>query len=79
MADAKRWVVTATPEHPLPEIAKALTEGGFAIHRRLDDIGVVIGSAEEDAVERIRRIPGVADVSPDEDIDLGPPDSPKTW
>ncbi|MDP3748326.1 MAG: hypothetical protein Q8Q88_14905 [Phenylobacterium sp.] len=79
MADAKRWVVTAAPERSLPEIAKTLSDQGFSIDQQLDDIGVLMGSADEALAERIRGLPGVADVSPDEDVDIGPPDSPETW
>lgn len=79
MADPKRWIVTASPERPLPEIAKTLSGHGFLIEQQLGDIGVLTGRADEALAERIRGLPGVADVSLSEDIDIGPPDSPDTW
>jgi len=36
----------------------------------------VTGSAHPDTSKRLKRIPGVADVSPDHPVDIGPPGAP---
>ncbi len=79
MAKKKIWVVTTSGDRPLSDIKKKLTESGFAVEQVLDEIGIIIGSASDDVAERLRSVPGVADVSPEAPVDIGPPDSPVTW
>lgn len=79
MPERKGWIVTTSGDRSLGDVAKDLTRTGFAVGQMLDEIGAITGSASEDVVERLRSIPGVADVSPDGTIDIGPPDAPVTW
>lgn len=79
MANKKRWIVTTSGDRSLSDIKKELTESGFAVEQALDEIGCIIGTASDDVVEQLRSVPGVADVSPEEPVDIGPPDSPVTW
>lgn len=79
MSNNKRWVVTASGDRPLSEVRKDLADAGFEVDQVFDEIGSIVGSGDKDAAENFRTIPGVADVSPEEPIDIGPPDSPTTW
>lgn len=79
MAKKKRWVVTTSGDRPLSDIKKKLAGSGFAVEQVLDEIGCIIGAASDDVVERLRSVPGVADISPEPTVDIGPPDSPVTW
>ena len=79
MAKSKKWVITTSGDQSLDDITKQLTKTGFYVEQVLDQIGCITGSASDDVVERLRTIPGIADVSPDTDIDIGPPDAPVTW
>jgi hypothetical protein len=79
MADNKQWVVTTSGGRPIKEVAKDLTKNGFKVGNVLDQIGSITGSASEDVAQHLRAVPGVADVSPDHAIDIGPPDAPVTW
>ena len=79
MAESKKWVVTTSPDHTFGEVARELERAGFAIEQQLDAVGVVIGAGDDAMAERMRGIKGVTDVSPDTPIDIGPPDSPRTW
>jgi hypothetical protein len=79
VASSKRWVVTSDGHRDLAQVAADLTVRGFTTEQQLDQIGVVIGTAPDDAVGRLRGVPGVADVSPETQIDIGPPDAPTTW
>ena len=79
MAESKRWVVTTSPDHVFGEVARELSKAGLRLDQQLDAIGVVIGDADEAVAERLKSVPGVADVSPDTPVDIGPPDAPKTW
>ena len=72
----KRWIVTTTGKGSLEDVKKNLTKSGFSVDRVLNEIGVITGTSKDDDVERFRSVDGVADVSPDEDVDIGPPDAP---
>ncbi len=74
--DKKKWIVTASGKKKLSDVKDKLTESGFSVDQVLDDIGVITGTSSDDDVERVRKIDGVADVSPDEQVDIGPPDAP---
>jgi hypothetical protein len=79
MPQSKTWIVTTSGERPLGEIANDLKRTGFSIGQVLGEIGAITGSASDDVAAKLRAIPGVADVSPDMPIDIGPPDAPITW
>jgi hypothetical protein len=79
MSASKRWVVTMTGDRQLNDVEQELTKTGFAVEQVLGEIGSITGTASDDIVERLRSVPGVADVSPDHPIDIGPPDAPVTW
>lgn len=76
MTKGKRWIVTTTGKGSLEDVKKNLTKSGFSVDKVLDEIGVITGTSNDDDVERFRSVDGVADVSPDEDVDIGPPDAP---
>ena len=75
MAKQKRWVVTTSGKKPLSDVRKNLAESGFTVDQVLGEVGLITGAAEDDVAERVRKIPGVVDVSPEERIDIGPPDA----
>lgn len=75
----KKWIITTSDEHPLADVEKNLTEMGFNVEQSYAEIGSISGSVDEEAVEKLRSVPGVVDISPEEPIDIGPPDSPETW
>ena len=70
------FIVTLSGSRPVHEVTEELTKRGFQVGNVLDTIGVVTGSADADAVERLRGLPGVADISEDHPVDIGPPGSP---
>ena len=79
MAKKKVWIVTTENDRPIDEIAKDLADAGLKDVQVLQEIGSITGSSEEEAVEKMRKVRGVKDVSPDISIDIGPPDSRETW
>ncbi|HEY0171925.1 MAG TPA: hypothetical protein VGB98_12945 [Pyrinomonadaceae bacterium] len=77
MAVEKKWIVTASGDRPLKDVRRGLTDEGFTVEEVLDAIGCIRGEASEAVAERLRRVPGVADVSPEPPpVSVGPPDSP---
>lgn len=79
MAKDKTWLVTTSGDRPLSEVKKEVEKHGFQIGEVLNEIGVITGSGGDAVAEKLRDVPGVADVSPDTPIDIGPPDAPVTW
>ena len=79
MPQTKRLIITTSGERAVNDVAEDLRAAGFAVDRVLDEIGCITGAGDEKAVAKARKIRGVTDVSPDEQIDIGPPDSPETW
>jgi hypothetical protein len=78
-ATNKTWIVTTSTARPIKDIAKDLTAAGFTVANVNDEIQSITGGARDESVEKLRKVSGVVDVSPDEPIDIGPPDSPDTW
>lgn len=79
MAEQKKWVVTLSGDRPLAHLRHDLAAAGFAVDHEMEEIGVVTGNCDDAAASRVRELAGVADVSGDAPIDIGPPDSPSTW
>ncbi|MDP9194352.1 MAG: hypothetical protein M3P06_21860 [Acidobacteriota bacterium] len=76
---AKTWVVTTSGDRPLKDVAKDLRKSGFKVDEVLDEIGCITGKGGEDVVKNARKVKGVADVSANAPIDIGPPNSSDTW
>ena len=72
----QRLVITISNERPIHEVAHDLRKAGLQVDQVLENIGSVTGSAETGTVKRLRSIPGVADVSPDHPVNIGPPGAP---
>jgi hypothetical protein len=80
MAETKRWVVTTEGNRSLSDVKNDLTTSGFHVEDVLSEIGCITGAATDTVAEKARKIPGVADVSPEgPPISIGPPDAPITW
>lgn len=79
MSTTKNWVVTLSNEKSVAEVSRELTETGFDIDQVLDQIGCITGSGSDEVVQKLRKISGVADVSPEATIQLPPSDESVTW
>lgn len=79
MAKGKRWNITTSGDRSLKDIRKDVKEAGFSVDEVYEEIGIITGAASEAVAKKLKAIPGISDVSPEEDIDIGPPDSPVTW
>ena len=79
MAENKNWIVTLSNNRPLKEVKKELIQTGFTVDQVLSEIGCITGSASEEVVIKLRSIPGVADISREKGIDIGPPDAEISW
>ncbi len=79
MSPQKRWIVTASDQGRIGELERALSKLGFVVDEVYREIGSIIGAGSDAVAAEARAIPGVADVSPETSIDIGPPDAPETW
>jgi hypothetical protein len=80
MAKNKKWMVTTSGERSLPEVKKQVEATGFKVEQVFTEIGCLTGSASDEVADRLRAIPGIADVSPEPPpINIGPPDASVTW
>jgi hypothetical protein len=79
MADEKRWVITTSGDQSLSDIRKTVVDSGFKVDQVFSEIGLITGVAEDEVVKKVRSINGVVDVSPEQSVNIGPPDSPVTW
>ncbi|HEX6364052.1 MAG TPA: hypothetical protein VFZ93_13935 [Albitalea sp.] len=75
MTQAQPWIVTASPDRPVADIAREVAQAGLAVEQVLEAIGCVVARGGDAAAERARRIPGVVDVSRSGPVDIGPPDA----
>lgn len=78
-ARRKQWIVTTSTDRPVRDVAKDLTAAGFAVADVYPEIQSISGTANDEAMARVRKVGGVIDVSPDQPVDIGLPDSPETW
>lgn len=79
MTEAKSWIIAVSTDRPLQDIAKDLSDAGLLGAQVLEEINVITGKAADKSLEKLRKVRGVVDVSPDMPVDVGPPDSPTTW
>ena len=78
-AARKEWIITVSGDRPIGAIAKDLGTAGLTKQQVLKEIGSITGAASAKDVAKLRKVRGVADVSPSEPINIGPPDSDETW
>ncbi len=72
------WLVTLAPGADIDQVAAALAAAGLSVTASLEAVGVVIGTAPAAAVPALRKVSGVANVSPDRAVGVGLPDDPET-
>ena len=75
MLDSTRQslIVTLSGERPLESMVAELQAAGLVVEQTFELIGSISGSAPAHRVDALRRLQGVADVSVDQAVDIGPP------
>lgn len=73
------WLVTLDAGARMAQVLAALTAAGFSVTSTLDAVGVVVGTAPKSLVPALRKVKGVANISPDREVSVGLPDDPETW
>jgi hypothetical protein len=72
----KAFVVTVSGNRPIADVKRDLSASGLEVEQVLDSIGSITGRAHPSAVRKLRSVMGVADVSEDHSVSIGPPDAP---
>jgi hypothetical protein len=75
----KRWIVTTSGDRKIGEVSQELTRAGFSVDKVLDEIGSITGAASDAVAQKLSGLRGVADISPELQIDIGPPGGSNTW
>jgi hypothetical protein len=73
--EKRSLVVTLSGERAIHEVTRDLKAAGFEVGQVLDSVGVVTGTAHPTHLAKLKRVKGVADVSADHPVDIGPPDA----
>jgi hypothetical protein len=79
MAKEKKWIVTTGGDRPIQDIARELADAGLKDIQVLEEVGSITGSANDEAVAKLRKVRGIVDISKDIHVDIGPPGSKETW
>lgn len=73
------WLVTLEAGARMAQVQAALTAAGLSVTASLDAVGVIVGTAPKHVVPALRKVKGVANVSPDRPVSVGLPDDSETW
>ncbi len=73
MPDKPTWIITASGDRPVAAIATDLRKAGLVVSSVMAEIGVITGQCTKAQAAALRKVAGVADVSPDAPVDIGPP------
>lgn len=68
-------IVTMSGERNVRDVVRDLKSAGLEVDQVLEETGIVTGTADSRTHARLRKIQGVADVSADHPVDIGPPDA----
>jgi hypothetical protein len=68
--------ISDTHRQCVGDVVKAVRAAGMRVEQRLDEIGVLIGTIDENKLDGLRRVAGVDSVEADRSFQLPPPDSP---
>jgi hypothetical protein len=74
MPDKPTWIITASGDRPVAEVAADLRKAGLVVSSLLAEIGVITGQCTAAQAAALRKVAGVGDVTPDAPVDIGPPD-----
>lgn len=78
MADSAKQsiIITVSGDRSIHEVAGDLKKAGMNVENVMEVIGTVTGVVDTKTMQKLREVPGIADVSVDHTIDIGPPDAP---
>jgi len=78
-AAPRRWIVTLAGDASPEKIAEDLRAKGFVVEQVLGDVGVITGQASDSTVEKLKVLPTLQSIEPDQPIQLPDPSTGITW
>lgn len=78
MSKTQRWLITCCDPDAAANVTPQLEAEGAQVESQMQAIGVLVVLGDGRQAARWRRLPGVAAVEPDTDVDIGPPDQSPT-
>ena len=78
MSNATTWVITSSAPEQLAGLAKSVKAAGGTVQSQLKELGVLIVQGSATQAAAWRKLPGVAAVEADQNVDIGPPGSDPT-
>ncbi len=72
---SRLWIVITDRTRPIRDVIRELAHAGFEVGHVLETMGGITGSAEDQAVEQIRKVRGVVNIWPDTCLEVDPPTS----
>jgi hypothetical protein len=70
MSKIRLWIIITDRSRPIRDILSELTDAGLVVGHVLEAIGGITGSAEDTAIDDLRKVPGVLNVWPDNCLNL---------
>jgi hypothetical protein len=70
-------IITVKPGHDIHAVAAQLVQAGLTVQDKLEAIGSITGSAQDDDMARLKAVAGVAEVTESVPIQLNPPGTPR--
>ncbi|WAT17654.1 hypothetical protein OZN62_12150 [Aurantiacibacter sp. MUD11] len=64
------------PDASLTEVRKVLSENRVDVKQLLEELGMILGEAEDCDLEKLRSMPQFLSVDVDTPVQIAPPDSP---
>ena len=75
----RRWIVTLTGDASPEQTAEDLRAKGFVVEQVLGEVGVITGQASDSTVEKLKTLPTLQSIEPDQPIQLPDPSTGITW
>jgi hypothetical protein len=79
MCKTRFWIIITDRSRPIREVLRELTDAGLVVAHVLEAMGGITGSADDRAVDDLRKVRGVRSVWPDNCLDVSPTASPMHW
>jgi hypothetical protein len=73
--EKRSLIVTLSGDRAIHDVTRDLEAAGFEVGQVLEAVGVVTGAAHPARLAKLKSVKGVADVSADHPVDIGPPDA----
>ena len=75
----RKWIVTLEGDESPEQIAEHLRARGFVVEQVLGSVGVITGQATDSTVDKLRMLPGLQSIEPDQPIQLPDSSTGITW